>query len=329
MESREETSASGRLSLALKALEDGRVGQAMQLLQFAVTVNPHDAEAYYHLGRAHLLRDEIAQAEGCFRKASEIDSGNVRARCALAQVLLREGRSEEARTVLREALRLDPHCQEAQQMLEELPRPEDHSTLRRTGDDGLAPLMLASSGHRGVSSLVRSLVAGAGLLILLVSMLYMLQAFLQIRTLAPELPGQPLPQAEPAGGTSIATSPHTDVPSAVGTPPANEKETATQEVPASPAEMATSPWAGAEVLLAHVYAAQRQFYARHGRYGSLSELERNGLLESDVLSGPPQARYSYALLSGGPTGANAFKVTATLPDGSTLSVNESGRITRP
>ncbi|MBI3944910.1 MAG: tetratricopeptide repeat protein [Armatimonadetes bacterium] len=316
-----------RLSLALKALDDGHIGQAVQLLQFATTVDPGNAEAHFHLGRAHLLRENLPQAETCFRRAVALDPAGLPARCALGRVLFRRGSYEEARPVLEEALRQDPQCDEARETLDLLPRPEDRELLARSAAEDLPLAALLPSRPVGLPNPMRRLLAIGGVAVAVVSSLYLLQAFVRIRTLVPGSPERVIESARPLERTLTVD---------VGAPGEQPGETspappasATDES-AAPAAAESVPGArGAEDLLARVYGAQNRFRAAHGRYGSLRELQRSGLMAADVFAGPPQARYSHALLSDAPATTDTFRVTATLPDGRAMTVDESGRISQP
>ncbi|MDH7571863.1 MAG: hypothetical protein QHJ73_19965 [Armatimonadota bacterium] len=76
-------------------------------------------------------------------------------------------------------------------------------------------------------------------------------------------------------------------------------------------------------------AAQQRYHSRWRRYATLWELQQEGLLAGDAISGPPSPRYGYAILSQSPPTRATFRVTATLSDGSALCVDQTGRIAPP
>jgi Tfp pilus assembly protein PilF len=74
----------------------------------ASTLNPRDADAHYQLGLIHLQRRQVREAAERFRRAIEIDPGEVDAQLQLARIARREGRWEDSIRHLEAVLARDP-----------------------------------------------------------------------------------------------------------------------------------------------------------------------------------------------------------------------------
>lgn len=74
----------------------------------ASTLNPRDADAHYQLGLIHLQRRQFKEAAERFRRAVEIDPGEVDAQLRLARIAREEGRWEDSIRHLEAVLIRDP-----------------------------------------------------------------------------------------------------------------------------------------------------------------------------------------------------------------------------
>ena len=73
-----------------------------------VAFHPDHADSWFNLGFLHDQRDELADAERCFRRAVELSPGLDRAWYGLGLVLIREGRLQEAIVTLQRNIKLQP-----------------------------------------------------------------------------------------------------------------------------------------------------------------------------------------------------------------------------
>ena len=80
--------------------------RAIPLLQKSVWLNPDYSGPYILLGKAYWKRDALGNAEGVLRHAIEIDPKNQSAHYLLGQVLVKMGREEEGRKMIRESQEL-------------------------------------------------------------------------------------------------------------------------------------------------------------------------------------------------------------------------------
>ena len=80
--------AVGMAELALRELEAGRPGPARSILEGLVVANPHDAEAWALLARAHRSLGQRLAARFCGEVAASVKPGSVAARLAQAEGLL-------------------------------------------------------------------------------------------------------------------------------------------------------------------------------------------------------------------------------------------------
>jgi tetratricopeptide (TPR) repeat protein len=88
-------------------LDKGEVAKALSELQAVVTSSPKNAVAHYDLGRAHLARREGEQARQEFLKAKELRPDYLRARLALAQLLVARKEFDAATKEVQEILAID------------------------------------------------------------------------------------------------------------------------------------------------------------------------------------------------------------------------------
>lgn len=95
-----------RTDLGALYIQMGRYAEAEKVLTEAVNLNPDDASAYVELGNLYLLTDRPKKAIRQLRMAKGVDPNGADAPRALAIALLETGKSYEAETILREALRV-------------------------------------------------------------------------------------------------------------------------------------------------------------------------------------------------------------------------------
>lgn len=313
------------LSLAVEALESGRVEQAIQLLQFATSMNPNSGEAHFHLGRAYVARENLALAESSLRHAVDLMPGHAPALCALGKLLARQQNIGEARRTLEACIKADPKCQEARDALDVLPRPEDHLALAGEIDLAASPTSLAPDGGYQPRRLLFA-VAGMGLFLVLLLAL----AFVQIQRIASLRPA-PIPAA--TTGTSWGGVRPRPAPGANGEEAPAQEDEASEEgdgppasAPGHEADLKQAPYREAAAYLWRLYAAQQDFRAENERYASLAELESLGAAKEGCAAGEPVAACGNASFSEDEPTGSTFAIRAALPDGEALVVDQEGKI---
>lgn len=102
----------------IRALEEGRLDQALDHLARAVMADSRDAEAKAHLAVAYSRKGLHAQARRTIQNALELQPGSSQLRYQLGTILEREGDTEGAATAYRECLRRDPDHVESNARLE-------------------------------------------------------------------------------------------------------------------------------------------------------------------------------------------------------------------
>jgi Flp pilus assembly protein TadD len=80
----------------------------MSTLRRVVERNPRNAETWFNLGYLHEQRDELDDAERCFRQAVEVRPSIDRAWYGLGLVLIRQQRLREAVAALKKTTELQP-----------------------------------------------------------------------------------------------------------------------------------------------------------------------------------------------------------------------------
>ncbi len=90
------------LALASAAIATGNARAAQRALEDVVAASPENAEAFYLLGRANRLGGDADEAEVALRRALELQSTHTEARSMLGQLLLDQGKYEEADTLYAE-----------------------------------------------------------------------------------------------------------------------------------------------------------------------------------------------------------------------------------
>jgi len=89
-------------------LRRGEIERAQQLVQTILDRNPHSAEALCAAGNAHLLLEQLPEAEAAFRRADELTPKNRLVRRDLARVLIRRSSLTEAERWARQLINEDP-----------------------------------------------------------------------------------------------------------------------------------------------------------------------------------------------------------------------------
>lgn len=296
------------ITLAVRALEEGRADKAIPLLQFAATTDPGSFEAHYHLGRAYLARESLTQAEQSARKALEISPNSVPGYCLLGTTLFRLQQYGEARQALEAALRLDSSCQEAAEMLERIPRPEDRAVLlQMTNNPALSPAKAAAPQPTRMIFVVCGMFG-----LLMVALIF---SFAMVQSAGT--------RTSPGGGavSSPAPAPAGERPPTETAAPAG---TATAPDSGAPAGQAILPPPAASLVDA-IVVAQQNYRADHGRYATLLELEQVGQLPSGAAAGAPISACGNARLTETPPDKSTFRITITMPDGTAASVDQDRR----
>jgi tetratricopeptide (TPR) repeat protein len=82
----------------------GRAKEAATLLQQVIARGTDDVPIHARLAHLYLRSEDLAAAEREYRKAAELEPGNAAFRASQADMLARQGKRDEAVTVLREAI---------------------------------------------------------------------------------------------------------------------------------------------------------------------------------------------------------------------------------
>ncbi len=126
-----------RLSEAANLLRQGRAQQASTVLRMLIVEAPALADAHRLLGLAQRDQGDLLAAERCLRTALALDPASGPAAVALSEILLAQGRGEEALSVVRplaEAAGADLHVLTAQgNALKALGRLDDSLIAYRRG----------------------------------------------------------------------------------------------------------------------------------------------------------------------------------------------------
>ena len=93
------------------------VGEGEPVLLRQLEVDPTDAEAWYHVGIARLLKGRHDKAVAAFRESLKSQPRSAVALLALGKALFASGRADEAVAAWREVLRLAPGHPEATELL--------------------------------------------------------------------------------------------------------------------------------------------------------------------------------------------------------------------
>jgi len=109
-----------RFTLALALNELRRVDEATAALEETVKLDPHFSRAWYNLGLAYNTKQRIEDALQALASAESADPRDPQAPYAAATILARHGRTAEAQSAARRALRIAPNYSEAADLLRTL-----------------------------------------------------------------------------------------------------------------------------------------------------------------------------------------------------------------
>jgi protein O-GlcNAc transferase len=102
---------------AVLRLRLGRFGEALELMQKAVTKNPGDAQAQQNLGAMLARQGRLEEAAAYFTRAIAIDPRNVSAQTNLGLIYQSRGQIEAAAGCYRKAIAADPNAAEGHSRL--------------------------------------------------------------------------------------------------------------------------------------------------------------------------------------------------------------------
>ena len=111
-----------RFKLGLALNETGKLAEARAALEEAVKLDPKFTQAWYNLGLAYSALDKSELALESLVRAESLDARSAEIPYARATILARLGRVSEARTAAQRALELRPNYGEAEQLLRALGR---------------------------------------------------------------------------------------------------------------------------------------------------------------------------------------------------------------
>lgn len=117
MSSLDPTDGAGAVRSARESLQQGRMDDAIRLLQETIARDASNAEAYELLGVAYAQKGLSNEGIQALSSAVNLNQSSASARINLAVALQRAQRTQEAIFQLQEALRLDPSNAKAQQAL--------------------------------------------------------------------------------------------------------------------------------------------------------------------------------------------------------------------
>lgn len=100
-------------SLGNAIAEEGDLPAGAEMLERAVTLSPHFAEAHLSLGNIRMQLDEIAAARTSYQRAVELDPALSAAWNNLGLIAAREGNAAEAEAMFRRAIQENDHHVEA------------------------------------------------------------------------------------------------------------------------------------------------------------------------------------------------------------------------
>ena len=109
--------AADPMAYALSLLREGRLREAVPLLEMLLSARPDDAQVLYNLGMAESELGNLVPAVRHLSRAVEHDPTNVNALVALALAQLRDGHEDEAERNLRRAVARDPENGDAHRNL--------------------------------------------------------------------------------------------------------------------------------------------------------------------------------------------------------------------
>jgi tetratricopeptide (TPR) repeat protein len=89
-------------------LKEGKIPEALETLERAVTEDPQSSLAYTRLGGAQILSQDYAAGIESFKQAISLDAKNAEAFVGMAVAYIHSSRYPLARAALEEAKRIDP-----------------------------------------------------------------------------------------------------------------------------------------------------------------------------------------------------------------------------
>jgi len=96
------------LTAALEAHQEGRLGEAVELYEEVLTLEPRNKFAWYNLGLIDQTRGESAKAEERYREAISVDPDFVAALFNLAVLRTADGDDDEAIELYRQIIEIQP-----------------------------------------------------------------------------------------------------------------------------------------------------------------------------------------------------------------------------
>jgi predicted CXXCH cytochrome family protein len=103
--------------LAAAAAAIGKLAQAGQALEQAVTLRPNDGDAFSDLGNVYLRQDRVDEAQQALQHALAIDPNSPRANNTMGLAALKKGDADAAEHHFREAIRIQPDLAEGRKNL--------------------------------------------------------------------------------------------------------------------------------------------------------------------------------------------------------------------
>lgn len=89
-------------------LNEGKLPEALEILQQAVVADPNSSRAFQRLGGAQLMSQDYAGSILSFQRAIRLDANNAEAFIGMGMAYLHSCRYGLARSALEEAKRIDP-----------------------------------------------------------------------------------------------------------------------------------------------------------------------------------------------------------------------------
>jgi tetratricopeptide (TPR) repeat protein len=108
-------------NLGLLLAEMGRLPEAIASLEQATRLDPRFGRAHYNLGLAYREQGRMAPAEAALRRALDIEPASADFLFAMADLLMRQGKTREAREIVktwRERHPEDPRARQLQAALD-------------------------------------------------------------------------------------------------------------------------------------------------------------------------------------------------------------------
>jgi Flp pilus assembly protein TadD len=129
-------------NLGLIALEDGRVDEALELLERATGLQPHDPVTHLNLAKVRLTAGDRDGAEDELREAVRVEPDHALAHARLAQLLAVNGDFAGANRHARKAIELEPDDDEVRRSVDAIARIAED---RRRAIDGTSESALEAA----------------------------------------------------------------------------------------------------------------------------------------------------------------------------------------